>query len=281
MYKLLHIKRIETSEEEVRGCDVTTVHVQSDDAAKALQKPIGKYITIETGNPLSRHDHIENVGECLTEVLDRVLQPYYHGKMCVCGIGNRSIPADSLGSEVTRNLPLKVLSEIGLECNFREVVSFEPGTAGANNINTEVVMSGVVRAVEADCLLLVDSLIAREPARMFQTIQLSTNGGFSPLLSGRKADWSALGIPVISLGVPMAIHASTLFPNQDLSSRLFTSTDVQSEIDAAGQIIAYAILRVCFPSQSKKECFAFSGLSQSPVPYSFLLGVENEEIAPA
>lgn len=272
---------IETSVEEVHGYHVTTVHIQSEDAAEAFQKPIGSYITIETGKPLSCHDHFESVGECLAEVLDRVLRPHYHGKLCVCGIGSRDLPADSLGPEVIRSLPLKVLSEVGIQGNFREVISFEPGTAGTNNINTEVLMSGVAKAVGVDCLLLVDSLTAKEPGRMFQTIQISTSGGVSPLLAGRKADWSALGIPVISLGVPMAIPTSVLLPDQNLNSRLFTSTEVQSEIDAAGRIIAYAILRVCFPAQSKMECFIFSGVNQNPVPYSFLLEVEDKETEPA
>lgn len=128
-----------------------------------------------------------------------------------------------------------------------------------------MLVNGVAKAVEVDCLLLIDSLTAKEPARMFQTIQLSTNGGLSPHLTGRKADWSALGIPVISLGVPMAIPASVLLPDQDLDSTLFTSTGVQSEIAAAGRIIAYSILRVCFPSYSMAECFIWSGLNNDTV----------------
>lgn len=260
-----HIDEIETSEEEVHGCHVTTVHIQSEQAAETLQRPIGSYITIEMGKPLSKHDHIMSVGECLAEVLGRVLRPHCHRKLCVCGVGNRYLPADSLGPEVTRSLPLKMLSEYGLEGNFREVVSFEPGTAGTNNINTEVLVNGVVKTIGADCLLLVDSLTAREPAHMFQTIQLSTSGGLSPHLSGRKADWSALGVPVISLGVPMTIPASVLLPDQDWGDRLFTGIEVQFEIAAAGRIITYAILRVCFPLLSTQECFIMSGLNNDPI----------------
>lgn len=262
-----HIEGIETVEEEVHGCHVTTVHVQSEQAAEMLQKPIGSYITIEAGKPLSKHDHIMSVGECLAEVLDRVLRPHYHGKLFICGIGNRDLPADALGPEVTRNLPLKVVSGLRSEKNFREVISLEPGVEGSNNISTEVIINGVAKAAGADCLLLVDSLTAREPARMFQTIQLSTNGGLSPHLSKRKADWSALGVPVISLGIPMVIPASILFPGQDFGNELFTSTEVQSEIAAAGRIIAYSIIRVCIPSLSTEECFILSGLNNDSVPF--------------
>jgi spore protease len=264
---LPHIKSIETLEEELHSCHVTTIHIQSEQAAETLQKPIGSYITIEAGNPLSIHDHIMSVGECLAEVLDRVLRPYYHGKLCVCGIGNRDLPADALGPEVLRNLPMQLVSELGQEGNFREVVSLEPGTEGANNINTALLVNGVVKAIGVDCLLLVDSLTTNELARMFQTIQLSTSGGLSSHWTYRKADWSALGIPVISLGVPMTIPVSVLLPGQDLGTRLFTSTEIQSEIAAAGRIIAYAILRVCLPSQSAAECFILSGLNSDSVPF--------------
>ena len=265
-----HIEGIKTSEEELHNCHITTVHIQSEQAAETLQKPIGSYITIETDKPLSQHDHIMSVGECLAEVLDWVLRPHYHGKLCVCGIGNRDLPDDALGPEVTRSLPLKLLSELESEGNFREVVSLEPGIAGVNNIDTEVIVNGVAKAVGADCLLLVDSLVTREPARMFRTIQLSTNGGLSSHLTGRKTDWSALGIPVISLGIPTAIPASVLLPDQDWDwgRRLFTSTEVQSEIATARRIIAYSILRVCLPSQSTEDCFILSGLNSTPAPFA-------------
>ena len=265
---MAYAEDIKTFEEEVYNCKVTTVHIQSEQAAEARRKPIGSYITIETDKPLSEHDHIMSVGECLAEVLDRVLRPHYHGKLCVCGIGNRDLPADALGPEVTRNLPLKIFSELGPERNFREVVSLEPGIAGINNINTEVIVDGVINAVGADCLLLVDSLIAKEPARMFRSIQLSTNGGLSPHRTGRKVDWSALGIPVISLGMPTAIPASVLLPDQDWGNRLFTSTEVQSEIVIAGRIIAYSIIRVCIPSLSTEDSFILSGLNRNPVPFA-------------
>ena len=106
-----HIKSIETLEEELHSCHVTTIHIQSEQAAETLQKPIGSYITIEAGNPLSIHDHIMSVGECLAEVLDRVLRPYYHGKQgppCRCpGTGGttQSAYAAGFGTRTGREFP--------------------------------------------------------------------------------------------------------------------------------------------------------------------------------
>lgn len=277
----IEIEGVKVFEEELHGCNVTTVRIQSEQAAEKLGKPVGSYITIETGESLNEHTNIVDIGECLTEVLGRVMQSYYHGKLCVCGIGNDDLSADALGPETVHNLPLKVLSGIGTEGNFREVCSIVPGVAGTNNINTEVIVGGVVKAIGADCVLLVDSLTTKDPSWLFQTIQISTAGGLSPHLSGRDADWSALGVPVISLGVPMTIPLAAFSSHQDPDHKLFTSTEVQSVVVGAGRIIAYAILRMCWPVMSKAECFVFSGLNRNPIPNSLLLEAEDEQPEPA
>lgn len=267
---LTDINGIEIFAEELHGFLLTTTHVRTEQAAKQVKRAVGSYITIETGEKLTEHTRIEEVGECLAEVLDQVLKPYHGGTLCVCGIGNKYEPADALGPETVRNLPLYLLSALGGESAFHNVCSIVPGTMMTNNTYTEVIVQGVAKEVGADCLLLVDSMVSDDPSRLFRTIQLSTNGGISSLLSGRKSDWSALGIPVISLGVPVTIPLSALAPNQELEGEMLTSMYVQNVIDATGRIIAYAILRVCWPSLSKSDCFVYSGLNKNPIPYSLL-----------
>lgn len=269
-------KGVEILTEDLYGCKVTTIHIQSEQAAKGLEKAVGNYITIETAASLDDQLKIEDIGECLVEVLDRVMRPYYHRKLCICGVGS-DIPADALGPETAYNLPLKLISESGVEGNFCEVCSIAPGTSFTNNIDTEVIVGGVVKATGADCVLLVDSMVTKDPLRLFHVIEISTAGGVSPHLSGRKADWSNLGIPVISLGIPLAIHLPDLMPDHNSQNILLTSTEVQRVVASAGRIVAYAIIRMCWPSQSKEECFLLSGLNSNPLPYSFLLGRENEK----
>ena len=148
---------ITTQEEELRGCHVTTLDVQTEDAAASLGKAVGRYITIDTADLYDEHEQIECAGECLAEILVRVLGPHFHGKLCVCGLGNRELPADSLGPEVTSRLPLNLIQLAqGYDCRFREVCSFTPGVFGINNVRTDTLVAGAVQAMGADCLLLVD-----------------------------------------------------------------------------------------------------------------------------
>lgn len=264
-------EEISVQEEELCGCRVLSVELRSADAAEHLNRTVGTYITISPGTTLDGQAKIEMAGECLAAVLDRVLRPYYGGKLCVCGLGNPNIPADSLGPEVTRNLPLMFFSGNQISGNFRDVCTFAPGTAGMNNMHTELVVSGVAKAAEADCVLLVDSIAATEVSRLFQTIQISTAGGTTPYLTGQKPDWSIVGVPVISLGVPTTIPISALTANAALEGTTLTSIYVGDVIAAAGTIIIYAILRVCWPSLSKSECFLLTKAHRDPLPYSPLL----------
>ena len=64
---------ITTQEEELRGCHVTTLDVQTEDAAASLGKAVGSYITIDTAALSDEHEQIECAGECLAEILVRVL----------------------------------------------------------------------------------------------------------------------------------------------------------------------------------------------------------------
>lgn len=256
---LPYIEGIETVEEELHGYQVTTVQVRSELAAETLKKPLGTYITIETRETPDKYMEIDEIGECLAEVLDRVLRPHYHGRLCICGIGNRDLPADALGPEVVRNLPLKLYSAAGVKGNFCDVCSIAPGTPWTSNINTETIVNGVVKEIGANCVLLVDSLVTKGPSKLFRTIQQSAAGGTNPFLSDEKADWSALGVPIISLGIPTGISLSGLFPDANPGGDVFTSVNSPNIVAAAGRIIAYAILRTCWPTQSKAECAALSG----------------------
>lgn len=264
------IKGVNVQEEKLSCCRVTTVEVKTEWAAKHLGRPIGQYITIQVPTAFNKDIEIAEIGECLTEVLDRVLRPYYQGKLCVCGLGHYSVPADAIGPEVAYRLPLNMSAELGTQGNFQSVCALSPGTQMTNGVKTEVIVGGFIRAVGANCLLLVDSSMVTDPARLCRTIQLSTAGGVNSYLAGRAGEWSGLGVPVISLCVPTVIPLSALHPGQKQEHTVLTDMNIQDIVTAASTVIAYAIMRVCWPSVSKVECFIFAKSHRDPIPYSSL-----------
>ena len=241
--------------EVLHGCQVTTIETQAKRGMDELEEPVKKYITIHSGKRLDMLDDIFPVSDCLTELLDRVLQPYYQGRLCVCGVGNRHVPADALGQEVVSRLPLKVFSESGEKSNFDKVYSFNPGIEMNTNARVELLTRGVIKSLGVDCMLLVDSCMTEEAAKLFRTICITTGENTASYLAGRTADWSILGIPVISIGVPMAIPRPALAPEQTPCREMLTSVMAHDVVAAAGTIIACAIMRICWPNVSREDCF--------------------------
>lgn len=248
------------------GCNVTTVEIPLGQSISKADTGTETYITVHSDAPLNELTNIIPVGECLAESLAQVLQPYYGGKLCIFGLGNRNIPAAALGSEVIHNLPLKPLAEKEKDGNFDEVCAFEPGVAANNNIGTKEIVNKIAKAVGADCILLVDSCISKSPSKLFQTIQIFTTKTSKPYSFDHNIDWSTLDIPVICLCIP-TIFSSTHI----MKGELFTSPTIHDVISAAGSIIAYAILRAIWPSSSKEKCFLFSKMNQGPIQYGSLL----------
>lgn len=112
--------------------------------------------------------------------------------------------------------------------------------------------------------------MAEEAAKLFRTIQITTGGNTAPHLAGWTADWSALSIPVISVGVPMAIPQSALAPEQAPSREIFISVMAHDVVAAAGTIIAYAIMRVCLPTASREDCFVLAKINRDPLANGIL-----------
>lgn len=199
-------------EEETAGAvTVTTVRIDTPAAAERLQRPIGKYITIE-GDLSLCSAQMTNI---LTENLSEMLPP---GSALVVGLGNRDITPDIVGVSAaesvmaTRHLPKAEMKAVGLG-DLREVCVLAPGVMGQTGLEVCDIVRSVARDNKFDFVIAIDSLAARSANRLGRTIQLS-NVGISPgsgVLNDRaEISKSSLGIPVFSLGIPTVVDAATL-----------------------------------------------------------------------
>lgn len=144
---------VDFSEHETHGIPIQRMSIKDEDMAGLLSKPIGRYSTLLTG-PLGDYDDLENVCACLTEELDIYLSPYKGKTLLVCGIGNRDSLADSIGPETAK----RIYTHLPMKSAFEKLTVLAPGVNGAANIDTSTVIASVSSAVNADCVLLVDSI---------------------------------------------------------------------------------------------------------------------------
>lgn len=237
------------------GFSVTKVRVKTDAVGKRLKKEMGDYITIDSGD-LFRLSSALELGDCLSEILEPILSPYYGKRLCICGLGNQDIVADSLGPTTINKLPAYFLeTTYGKESKFKKQITIKPDIQNNTNISTELLISGLVKAAKADCLILIDSIATHEKENFCTCVQISTAGGTAHAMASYKADWSIAGVPIISIGVPVAFTLEP--PNSNLKykncSNWFTHSNIQEIIELASAVIAYALVKISYPGFEEKD----------------------------
>lgn len=209
------------ADEREPGIKVTKLHVENDEAGKKIGKLPGRYLTIEV--PKLR-DNDTNIEEQVAKRFSAEFASFLkelgiteNHKALVVGLGNWNVTPDALGPMVVENLlvtrHLFQLAPETVEDGYREVSALSPGVLGITGIETSEIVFGVVEKSKPDFVICVDALASRALHRVNTTIQISDTGIHpgSGVGNKRKAiDQKTLGIPVIAIGVPTVVFASTI-----------------------------------------------------------------------
>ncbi len=209
----------------VEGFSVRALTVTNEEASKLLDKPIGRYVSVECKN-------VHLLGRQKREALCRVLSKELceTGKrlankkdaaelsVLAVGLGNAEMTADAIGPKtvsslnVTRHLrTLEPSLYRSLSC--ASLSAFAPGVLGQTGIETLELLRGAIRTVKPDVLLVIDALAAGEVGRLGSTVQISDTGIVpgSGVGNHRNAlTIETLGVPVIAMGVPTVVDSATL-----------------------------------------------------------------------
>lgn len=213
--------RVEEYYKEEEDIQVTKVMIDTKNAAKAMGKPIGIYVTMEAPALVEPDDdYHREISECLAqELIDILPGAGEEQAILVVGLGNREVTADALGPQVVDNLfitrhVVMTYGKAAYNCSRMNVVSsIEPGVMAKTGMETAEIIKGVVKETRPDVLIVVDALAARSTRRLNRTIQI-TNTGIQPgsgVGNHRNAlTEESLGIPVIAIGVPTVVDAATI-----------------------------------------------------------------------
>lgn len=219
---IANLSGVDERREIKNGIPVTSVEILSEAAAKRLNKPRGKYITLDIGKIwLASDSEFENAAGVTAEQLSLLSHELCRGMpqhVLIAGLGNRRITADALGDEavglitVTRHLKSLNNRLFGL-LGGREISAVTPGVLGQTGVETAEVIRGVCRETSPDLVIAIDSLCARSTERLATTVQLGTSGitPGSGIGNHRKGvSKETLGVPVIAFGVPTVVDSATL-----------------------------------------------------------------------
>ncbi|MCL1883538.1 MAG: GPR endopeptidase [Defluviitaleaceae bacterium] len=226
-------------EDEDLGITVTWVKIENENGAEKMGKPIGNYITLESGamkeNDTETHEEIAKI---LARKLGQLHKLSEEATILVVGLGNRYVTPDALGPKVcekilvTRHLGEDVPDE--LRGKLRAVSALSPGVMGITGIETAEIIKGVAEKTTPDLIIAIDALAARKTSRINTTIQIS-DAGVNPGagLGNRRMPLNreSMGVPVIAIGVPTVVDAATLV-NDTMDKMLFAMSDSLPEGDA-------------------------------------------------
>lgn len=228
-------KGIETEMKRTDGIEITTVRITSDNAAEAVGKPKGTYISIEADKMKGADaDFRQKVIEITADMLKTVLNSDREKNILVAGLGNRYITPDSLGPKVvakilvTRHIRDTLSDKI--DDSVASVAAIAPGVMGITGIETAEILKGIIERIKPDAVIAIDALAARRTSRINSVIQIADSGISPGSGVGNKRmllNEESLGVPVIGIGVPTVVSAATLV--NDSMERILSAMAEASE----------------------------------------------------
>jgi len=253
------VKGIAVKEEwnEEHSMKVTVIQIDSEEGARAMERPVGTYITMEFPELLEEEEALKETAEReLAGQLKELLRGKVAEHMLVVGLGNREVTADAIGPltvdglVVTRHYFQEESVGAAVGKKYRKVSAFTPGVMAQTGMETMELIRGVVEETKPDIVLAVDALAARSPKRLNTTIQL-TDTGISPgagVGNNRKElNETSLGCPVIAIGVPTVLDAVTIAKeemSEDVKAFFVMPRNIDSSVQYVSELLAGGINRV-------------------------------------
>ncbi|SEO33274.1 GPR endopeptidase [Propionispora vibrioides] len=197
---------------------ITRVTISTPQAAQMMGKVEGEYVTVEAQGLRYKNTLLqEKVMQMLAKELAALLPLSQNATVLVVGLGNWQITPDALGPRavekivVTRHLQDMLSPE--LKGGVRSVCAIAPGVLGVTGMETAEIVHGIVSRIKPDAVIAIDALAAAASHRVVTTVQLSNTGIHPGSGVGNKRfglTQESLQVPVIAIGVPTVVHASTI-----------------------------------------------------------------------
>lgn len=263
---------VERKTRDTGKCRVTEIRVNTDEAGKALGKPVGRYVTIGTENLSSHPDDFTKTVDCIAGEIRALCGE--GGDVLVVGLGNTDITPDALGPLVvsrivaTRHLENELPE--GHELSGLPAVSaMATGVLGQTGIESSEMVRAVCEKIHPRVVIAVDALACSDSARLGRTVQLSDTGispGSGVENKRKELSRSTLGVPVVAIGVPTVVDMHTIVesltgkePADGTPNMMVTPRDVDRLVARASKLIGFAVNRAFLPDFSFEELEVITG----------------------
>ncbi|HEY8443952.1 MAG TPA: GPR endopeptidase [Clostridia bacterium] len=201
------------------------VQILNDQGSRKYNKPAGRYITIEADDFYQRDlDFIHKVASQISKAIDECVGGLNPKTVLAVGLGNKHMTADSLGPMTVDKLIINRHIQDGQDWGV-SLCALSPGVLGITGIETYDIIKGVTEKVKPDIILTIDALASKSARRLSSAFQVTDTGIVPGAGVGNHRfglNYKTLGVPVISIGVPLVVYASTL--SLDIIEQCFEKT---------------------------------------------------------
>ena len=260
------IKKVDFYERE--QIEITEISVESQKASEILDRPIGKYITLENVEGcFSLYSDLYNEQvELLAKQLKKLI-PEETEKIMVVGLGNTGITPDSLGpvsaDKIFATRHIKRLAKDIDTSDLKEITVVKTGVMAQTGLESSEYVKAVIKQTEPQLVVAINALACSDISHLGTTIQL-TDTGISPGsgVENARKELSAktLGIPCIAVGVPTVADMNTLAEamcegdvNSEFNGMIVTPKSIDNLIIRTASIISTAMNRVFHPTLTDEE----------------------------
>lgn len=218
------IPGIHSETTEDNGITITQLHVQNEEGSQAIGKMQGHYVTIEVPDLRNGDTGLQDrVATQFAKHFESFLERLSINKMArvlIVGLGNWNVTPDALGPLVVENVMVTrhffELMPDQVAPGYRAVSAVAPGVLGITGIESSEIVQGIVEKTHPDVVIAIDALASKSVERVNTTIQIADTGIHPGSGIGNKRKGltkEIIGVPVIAIGVPTVVYASTIVNN--------------------------------------------------------------------
>lgn len=240
---------LEEDYDEETELRITRVEIKTENGAKAMGKPVGTYLTVETPDlamPDAENQMLiaEKICSYIKELIRKLELRSKDISILVVGLGNREVTPDSLGPcvadhlSVTRHI-VKEYGKYAMGTDDAPMISaIVPGVMGQTGMESAEIVRVIVSETNPDVVIAVDALAARNSKRLNRTIQIADTGihpgsGVGNHRNGMTKE--TLGVPVIGIGVPTVVDAATIV--NDTMENFILALESSESLKGVGEVL--------------------------------------------
>lgn len=239
---------VHAKDETVNGFPLYSVMIDSDEGSRALNKPKGKYYTLELERFFQHSsDSFIPAAETIAQLIKSCFDMNKINSVLIAALGNPDITPDALGPLTASNIIVTrhlKKSDEALFSSFRSVSLVRTGVLGTSGIESAAHIKTLCDKIGPDLVIAVDAMAGADKTRLCRTVQIGSSGiapGSGVGNDREELSYEYLGMPVIGIGIPTVIDASFFCDENEYTGMFVTPRNIDSIVRCAGRLIAYGI----------------------------------------